>query len=618
MTAPVMASNAMRHYSRLYTRCAKRDRIHELIHQVRNGNIRSMFPSELNFALSFEGVPIANFVDIVARDMAEALAPLPALRCVSGKMKTDADLRRAETKNRIGDNYWQHSHLETQLLEGADQYITYGFLPFFVEPDIDAKLPFIQIDDPRHSYYELDRYGRCTVYAKRWRRSIDDLCAMFPEWSSFIKAGKRPGEYKRDESGDSELDLIRWVDDTSVTLLLPSRDGLVLASYEHKLQCVPVHIAERPGHGGMPRGQFDDVIWVQVARAIMSTLALEAAHLAVQAPISVPMDMDDLSIGPHAIIQSDNPGAVQKVKIDLPNNIFAENQLLDQELKTGSRYPDARTGGVQGASVITGKGVEALLGTFDTQIKGAQMVLKEALQKITAICFEYDEAWWPNATKTVNGLISGTSYEFDYVPSVDIASRYNAVVTYGFASGMHPSQAIVTLLQLEGAGLIAKGTLQENLPIDLDQIQERRKIDIEGTREALKQGMFALIQSSGQIAAQGQDPMPYLKLAVDSVRGLQNGQTVEDAIFAAFTAMTQAKQEAEQAAQQEQMAAQGGQPGAPAPGGAPGGPEGVAPGQAGLPPGGLPTIMNLMAGFRGAAGNAVNQSSIQRRIPTGT
>lgn len=613
----------MRHYSRLYTRFAKRDRVHELIRQVRNGNMRSMFPSELNFALSFEGVPIANFVDIVARDMAEALAPLPSLRCVSGKMKTDVDLRRAETKNRIGDNFWQHSHLETQMLKAADQYITYGFLPFFVEPDIDAKLPFIQCDDPRNAYYELDRYGRCTVYAKKWRRSIDDLCAMFPECGSGIRGGERAGDYKRDESGETELDLIRWVDKTSVTLFLPARDGLILGTYAHKLNCVPVHIAERPGHGDMPRGQFDDVIWVQVARAIMSTLALEAAHIAVQSPISVPTDMDDLSIGPHAIIQSDNPGAVQKLKLDLPPNIFAENQLLDQELKTGSRYPDARTGGIQGASVVTGKGVEALLGTFDTQIKGAQMVFKEAFQKITALCFEYDEAWWPNDSKTVNGLISGTSYEFDYVPSKDIAGRYTAVVTYGFASGMHPSQAIVTLLQLEGAGLIAKGTLQENLPIDLDQLQERRKIDIEGTREALKQGLFALIQSSGQIAAQGQDPMPYLKLAVDSVRGLQNGQTVEDAIFAAFTTMVEAQKEAAQEAQQEQLAAQAGAGGAPSPdqgggGGQISGPEGVAPGQAGLPPGGLPTIQDMMAGFRGASQSPVSNVSIRRRVATGT
>jgi len=74
--------------------------------------------------------------------------------------------------------------------------------------------------------------------------------------------------------------------------------------------------------------------------------------------------------------------------------------------------------------------------------------------------FEYDEAWWPNDSKTVNGLISGTSYEFSYVPTSDIAGRFTAVVTYGFASGMHPSQAIVTLLQLEGAGLIAKESNQ--------------------------------------------------------------------------------------------------------------------------------------------------------------
>lgn len=614
MTAPMFANRDLAHYNRLKARFSKRDRIHQTIHQIRQGNIRQLFPNELNFSLTFEGSPIANFVDIVARDMAEGIAPLPALACVSGKMKTDADLRRAEIKNRIGDNFWRHSKLDIQMLKAADRYVTYGFLPVFMEPDTGAQLPFMHLEDPRNAYYELDRYGRCKVYAKRWLRSIDDLCAAYPEFEKQIRLNPTTG--KQEPNGDTELELIRWVDGTSVSLWLPSRDGLVLGSYDHLCSRTPVWIAERPGEDDAPRGQFDDVIWVQVARSIMSTLALEAASIAVQAPIAVPSDMDQFSVGPHALLQSDEAQSIHKVNLELPPQIFAEGQALDQELRVGSRYPEARSGGIQ-ASVITGKGVEALLGTFDAQIKGAQLVFKEALQQATAIAFEMDEKWWPNLTKTVGGTLSGTSYEFDYTPAKDIGGRYHCTVTYGFAAGLNPSQSIVTMLQLEGAGLIAKGTTQENLPFGVDQIQEQKKIHVEQAREAMKQGLFAVVQSSGQMAAQGQDPMPTILLAVETIKALEDGKSVEDAISDAYE-----KQKAEQAAKAAEQQTQG--QGGPAPSGGGEGmgaeqglPFGVAPGQAGLPPGGRPTLEQMIAGFRGNAALPVNQLEIRRSQPTG-
>jgi hypothetical protein len=617
MTAPTSETGKLAQYNRLRARNAKRDNTMALIRQVRNGNIRQMFPGELAFNLSFEGSPIANFVDIVARDMAEGLAPLPALACVSGKMKTDADQRRAEAKNRIGDNYWSHSKLETQMLRGADRYVTYGFLPFFIEPDTKNKIPFIQVLDPLNSYYELDRFGRTRVFAKRYHKNIDDLCAMFPEHASQIRTDPKNDKA---ESGSTELELVSWVDDDCVTLFLPSRSALMLAKYEHKLKSgPPVHIAERPGLDDTPRGQFDDVIWVQVARAIMSTLALEAASIAVQAPIAVPSDMDELPVGPHALMTSDNPQNIRRVALDLPQGIFAEGQVLDQELHTGARYPDARSGNST-ASVITGKGVEALLGTFDTQIKGGQMVFKEAFQRITAMCFEYDEAWWPNDQKTISGTISGASWELDYSPASDIAGRYTCTVTYGFAAGMHPSQSIVTMLQLEGAGLIAKGTTQENLPFSIDMIQEQKKINVEGSREALKQGLFALVQSSGQMAAAGQDPTPVITLAVSVIKDLQNGLAVEDAVAKAYAAQKAAAEQAaaEQAAQQAAQAPPDGGAAPPDGGGGDGLPPGVAPGQAGLPAGGRPTVNQMISGLRGDGSTPVQQAEIRRSVATGT
>src|SRR6266568_6405978 len=242
--APSYATNIKAHLDRMVVKAATRDSNHSLIHGVRRGHIRQLFPSELDFSISFNGSPIANFVDIVAHDMAEGIAPLPALECVTGKMETDADQKRAEVKNGIGGNYWKHSKLEMQMLkQGADWYVTYGFVALMVEPDPATYLPRVMVIDPRKSYYELDRYGNTNVFAHKWLRTIDDLCAMFPEYASQIR--KDPKGYQ-ESSGETQLDYVLWVDKGQVCLLLPQRDGLVLSSYQHRMSRCPVVIAERP------------------------------------------------------------------------------------------------------------------------------------------------------------------------------------------------------------------------------------------------------------------------------------------------------------------------------------------------------------------------------------
>ena len=56
---------------------------------------------------------------------------------------------------------------------------------------------------------------------------------------------------------------------------------------------------------------------------------------------------------------------LKRVGVDLPQFAMQESQILEQELRLATRQPQARTGNLQ-ASIITGKGVEALMGSFDT------------------------------------------------------------------------------------------------------------------------------------------------------------------------------------------------------------------------------------------------------------
>lgn len=588
--------------------------------KVRRGEFALVWPDK--FSNDYPEPIVANMVDVFARDMAANIAPLPSLSCSAGAMRTTADKQRAEKKNRIGFNYWRHSRLERQMKYGADQYKTYGFLPFWVEADYAAKMPMIHVLDPIGCFWDMDRWLRVIRFARVYRQSLREIATQFPEYESQIL--NRTNEAGRPVAQDpeNEIDVVQYVDDEVVALYLPDRAGLVLAGYEHKQEHCPVHVALRPGVETDPRGTFDDVLWVQLAHAVMAALTLEAGHKAVQAPIALPSDVQEIGIGPDAVIVSDQPEKIGRVALEVPSAAFALGQTLQQELQQGSGTPASRLGiGPAGGS--TGRGISALEGGFDTQIKQDQDVLGEALRCVTEMCFAMDAKLWPRASKTIRGTLSGESFEITYVPGRDIGDT-SCDVTYGFASGLSPNSAIVTMLQLRGDQIIGRDTFRRNLPIDIDVDQQQRELDEQTLEDAVMQGLAAALQASGQMFAAGQqqEALTFYQAAVQIIKGRRQGKDMADLIDQVLIQPVLQQQQ-----QAQQQAAAAGPPGPPGAGpddgsgdlagvGATGLPQGVAQGQAGLPPGGRPSVQDLTAAFS-SSGSPNLGDTVRRRVPTG-
>lgn len=606
----------------LKERFTERDKAMDMVSLVRRGDIDRLFPD-----LFSDDIPksvVANLVDVAARDLAEVMAPLPNLACASGSMKTDADRTRASRKNRIGYYYWDCSQLEKQMYQFADSYNSHGFAVFVIEPDFKKLMPRIRAENPVGCYYQLDRWGCVQEFAKETMAQAGELAALYPEYRGQILS---LGEDKRTRSSNSWLTIVRYSDQDGTTVYLPECSNAVLASAPNPTERVPVIVVQRFSLEKVPRGQFDDTIWIQLARSLMALYQLSAAEKSVNAPIALPDDVTEVNIGPDSVLRTSNPQAIQRVRLDVPRDSWMLADQLDRESKQGARYPDARTGGVKG-SIITGRGVEAMLGTFDTQIKTAQVLFKQALEDATSICFEMDVALWPNMRKTINGTMSGKSYEIQYVPARDISDNHNCTVTYGFAAGMTPSQAIVTLLQLRGDKLIQRDTFRRALPFDVDVEEEQRGLDLEMLEDGLMQGFLALMQGIGPMMAQGADVSKTLDAAAKVIDMRQKGKPLHLAIQEAMK-----PPEPEEAppgpetngAPSDEVPAPGpggegqGNPGMPPPGIRPSGlPQGVAPGQAGQAPGGMPSIMSLIAEMKGKTGSTPNlQAGIMRKIPTG-
>ena len=497
---------------------------------VRKGNISQVYPDF--FPEGVDANVVANFIDIVARDLSEVMAPLPAVNCSAANAVNDRARNFADKRTRIASNYFQNSDLSVQMYQGADWYITYGFVPFVIELDDEAKLPRIRLENPIGSYPEFDRYGRCIAFAKRYSLTLGELVSQFPEYDNILLG---PLGYKQDLNG--MIEMIRYYDKDQSVVYIPARDNLVLSKAKNPIGKIMIVVARKPSIDSELRGQFDDVLGIQLLRNRFALLAMEAAEKSVQAPIVLPQDVQELQLGGDAVIRTANPAGVRRVELTIPQGAFTEQTLLNSELRVGTRYPESRTGNID-ASIVTGQGVQALMGAFDTQVKSAQAIFAAALRDVISICFEIDELIFSDE-KTIRGVDSGSPYEITYKPSKDIKGDYSADVRYGMLAGLNPAQGLIFMLQALGGKLISKDMAMRELPFTVNVTQELEKIEIEDMRTALLSGITAMAQAIPAMATQGQDPSVMVNKIAAVIKARQKGQALEDAIEATFAPQQQ-------------------------------------------------------------------------------
>ena len=190
--------------------------------------------------------------------------------------------------------------------------------------------------------------------------------------------------------GSPYLSLVRYHDKDQDVLYCPERKDLVLSRTPNPVGECLVSVKMRSSIDGEARGQFDDILAVQLAKARFAVLQIQAAEKSIQAPIAIPQGVQELALGPDSIMRSANPQAIRRVPLELPNGVFTESGVLERELRMGARYPESRSGQID-ASVVTGRGVQALQAGFDTQIKAAQAQFARVFTELIGICFEVDE-----------------------------------------------------------------------------------------------------------------------------------------------------------------------------------------------------------------------------------
>lgn len=511
---------------------ADRDTRMNNIKLVRSGNpelvFRGMFPDDWPKPI------VANFIDVVGQDTAEMVGVLPTLSAAGDSTLNESTRNKQDKLSKIINYITFASNLGTNLVPAADRMNSYGFVPLVVEPNYGEQRPHIHVADSIRSYYEKDRWDRVSLYFQVFRKRTTDLIAMFPEHEGIIR--KKAG-YRGASEHDPWMDVNKMWTPEGVFMFLPERDGLLLSAYENPMGRIPVAIAERPTLDGEQRGAFDDVLWVFAAKAKLALLSLDATQKAVEAPIALPNDVQEMAFGPDALLRSANPERIRRVPLDLPQSTIIEGRLLDEELKFGARFPEARSGNMD-ASVVTGRGVQALMGGFDARIKSAQAMLGAALADALSIALEMDETIWPDVKKEVSASANGTPFELTYTPSRDIKGNYTVTQEYGVLAGLDPNRALVWGLQALGAGLTSKSFIRRNLSVNMNVTEEEKVIDVERLRESTLTAVQAYAQAIPQLATQGQDPLEAIERISKVIKARKKGTAIEEAVADAFQPKT--------------------------------------------------------------------------------
>lgn len=549
----------------------ERDQRHRNVHDVRSGDIDTVIPGSMPDA--WPKPIVANLIDTSARDMAEVMGVMPSVNCTTSISSSSKSKQFNAKKTKVANWYLIQSRLYAgKQITVSDHYLTYGMAIYVIEPDFKDKRPHIRIENPMGVYPEWDAFGRLRSYTKVWREEAIHLVAKFPQLLRVLQANNTAA----DTSGwaEREIEVIKYVDDEQIVMYLPQHGNQLVDRMDNPLKKIYVSIGKRPGYDNEVRGAFDDAIWVQLAKSRMALLGLEATEKTVRAPLAVPRDVQKMTFGDDAIIRTDSPDKIRRIGIDVPQAAMQESQVLEQELRVGTRTPEARSGNMD-ASVITGRGVQALMGGFNTVITTGQQVIGEALRIAINLAFEMDEKLWGSEKRTIRGTVQGSPFEESYIPSKDIDGDYTVDVTYGFAAGQDPARAIVGLLQLRGDQLISRDFFQRQLPMNIDVVQMQQQIDNEQFTDALKQGVMGYMQAIPTMALQSQgmfDPVPELQKVAKLIELREKGKAVHDAVLEIFKPKEQPA--AAQAQSPLEAALSGGQ--SPAGPGGPGGPGGAA------------------------------------------
>jgi hypothetical protein len=492
--------------------------------------------------------PIVHASVMQLSRLPEILVPTPQMGIPEADMK-------AEKTEDILYCWWDKVNMVNKHSLMGMYLAVFGTSVQFVRPDQKRKLPQMLVRKPETCYPmpkgEGEREYEYVIF--RWLMDEAQAAAAWPQVAG--KTKNLPGYGK-------QVEVIEYIDETDYVVIVGEHEAT--ERIKHNFGFCPVTITPAVNTGEIfGPSDIDQLIAINIYLNALQTKLGDALEENLYAQTWVKSDdPKPVNTGPGAVnyIGRDDD-VVRLPPISIPPELFHQVEKVEDFMRTHAIWPEIMSGEASG-SVVTGRAMSRLMGPSTGMAAIRQMYMGADLQKCNAwalamlenLWADEEFTWYMASPLTVNaGPKKSTKYSTRFIPSEDLQGYYENYLYYS-VFGSDLNQATVAALQLQGAGIISKQWIRNQLP---------------GLHDA--EGMAKEIE---------QEKKEEMALEVSLQAQLQELQT-----------QSQMQQ------MQAQAAMQGQAPGGAAPEGGPPAEGAPAPQQGGLPPGEqLPSSLSLLPG----------------------
>lgn len=396
--------------------------------------------------------------------------------------KKDEGEKNAAKRKRVGLSYWDRSNLRKMRQRLYRDWFHTGLMvgmPWAtgfagdVAPSAE-RFAYFEVVNPRHVYpLGWDSRGRLAAGLIIRQKRVIDLEADWGKQHPALIAAKVRHAIRSQELRWLEeiwyFDGTQWavaVGDANLptiyqgALMGPADaqgsmivDWLVAPSEHHLGQC-PLKAAARITVMDSPRGALIDIIpQLKVAQNFMARI-LDDLQANIYAPVVLDNIKNPQEYGLGAILVGTGQGKAF-IDRDRPPVNFEAQQTVDSIMDQARRQAmePAQRSGEAGASIVSAKGVNALLGSFNAELASAQGDAEEILADLTSATAALDEQWCAGLKQIHVADHTGEMKDEQYDPEVLFKGDHRFTVSYGDRTGLDENQhltRIATVRSLEG------------------------------------------------------------------------------------------------------------------------------------------------------------------------
>jgi hypothetical protein len=423
--------------------------------------------------------------------------------------RNDEGEKNAQKRKRVGHSYHERSDLRRNLRRFYRDSLHTGLMvgmPWATglvagpaQRPPEERFAYFQAVNPRHVYpLGWDNRGRLTAAMVMRQKRIADMEADWGKHPALTAARFRHAVKGWQLHWVEEIwyfDSTQWgvaIGDANLPATMQGSiigpadaqgsmimDWLV-APAKHELGSCPLKAAARITHNDSPRGALIDIIpQLKLAQNFMARL-LDDLQASIYAPIVLDNIKNPHEYGLGAVLIGTGAGKAFIDRDRPPVNFEAQQtvQSIMEQTRRQAMEPSQRSGEA-GASIVSGKGVDALLGTFNAELAAAQADCEILVGDLTSSTAAMDEQYC-FGEKQINVLTdTGEMRDETYDPAKLFKGDHRFSCSYGDRTGLNEQQYLTRIAMVKNLDGLSTRHFMEKTGMVPDPLAEETDKGIE-------------------------------------------------------------------------------------------------------------------------------------------